>query len=212
MNMNIMNKNMNHIENMENLENVENYKKKFEYSSKNVLENFLNLIKIYEKNIFKNEGFEFYKKEKSTNGNREKSNDSFLDIFYFRGINALMVIYMSILNRTNNLELAYFHCEKSIYYYNEFFSQITNKNNLINVSCSDAIMFLYKKTIYRLVRFNSNNNINKQKTFRQISICLKIIISMLKSNVSSIGEVNSEIPSLIAKSYEELEEILNKYL
>lgn len=207
---------MNHAEIMENIENIEIYKNKLEYSNKNILENFLNLVKIYEKNILKNEendNNENHQSEnKNENENETKKQNSFLDVFYFRGLNALMIIYMNILNRTNNLELAYYHCEKSIYYYNEFFSQITNKNNFINVSCNDAIIFLYKKTIYRLARFNININKEKQEKIKLLSICLKIIILMLNSNNSSIEEIYAEIPSLCSKSYEELEEVLEKYL
>ena len=171
--------NIKKLEYLENLENNELYKSKLENSNENVLKNFLNLIGTYKKYILKNE---------------EKDNILFLNIFFDRGLNALIIIFMSILKRTNCLELAYYHCEKSIYYYNEFFSQITNKNNFISVSCNDAIMFLYKKSIYRLARFNSKSN--NQDQFKFLNICLKIIVLMVKSK-KSIEEINSEIPVLI---------------
>jgi hypothetical protein len=179
---------------LENLENNELYKSKLEISNEIILKNFLNLIKTYKKYILKNE---------------EKNNSSFLNIFFDRGLNALMIIFMSILKRTNNLELAYYHCEKSIYYYNEFFSQIINKNNFINISSNDAIMFLYKKGIYRLARFNSESS--NQDQFKTLNICLKIIILMVKSK-QSIEEINSEIPVLTNQSYDELEKMLTEYL
>lgn len=193
------------LEYLENLENNELYKYKLQNSNENILKNFLNLIMTYKKYILKNE---------------EKSNDPFLNIFFDRGLNALMIIFVTILKRTNNLELAYYHCEKSIYYYNEFFSQIINKNNFISVNCNDAIIFLYKKTIFRLAHFNSeiNNNHddnhdddNNNNQFKNLNICLKIIILMVKSK-QSIDEINSEIPCFIFKSYKELEEVLSQYL
>ena len=187
--------NIKKLEYLENLENSELYKSNLQISNENILKNFLNLINTYKKYILKNE---------------DKNSHSFLDVFFDRGLNALMIIFMSILKRTNSLELAYYHCEKSIYYYNEFFSQITNKNNFITVNCNDAIIFLYKKTIFRLARFNSESN-NTQDQFKYLNICLKIIILMIKSK-QSIEEIGSEIPSLISKSYEELEELLNQYL
>lgn len=186
--------NVKNLDYLENLENNELYKSKLEISNDNILKNFLNLIKTYKKYILKNE---------------EKNNSSFLNVFFDRGLNALMIIFMSILKRTNSLELAYFHCEKSIYYYNEFFSQIINKNNFISVSCNDAIMFLYKKSIYRLARYNPESS--NQDQFKTLNICLKIIVLMIKSK-QSIEEINSEIPVLTNKSYDELEKILTEYL
>ena len=186
--------NIKKLDYLENLENTELYKSKLEISNENILKNFLNLIKTYKKYILKNE---------------EKNNTSFLNIFFDRGLNALMIIFMSILKRTNCLELAYYHCEKSIYYYNEFFSQIINKNNFINVSCNDAIMFLYKKSIYRLARFNSESC--NQDQFKTLNICLKIVILMVRSK-QTIEEINSEIPVLTNKSYDELEKMLTEYL
>ena len=186
--------NIKKLDYLENLENIELYKSKLEISNENILKNFLNLIKTYKKYILKNE---------------EKNNTSFLNVFFDRGLNALMIIFMSILKRTNCLELAYYHCEKSIYYYNEFFSQIINKNNFINVSCNDAIMFLYKKSIYRLARFNSESC--NQDQFKTLNICLKIVILMVRSK-QTIEEINSEIPVLTNKSYDELEKMLTEYL
>ena len=185
--------NVKNLDYLENLENNELYKSELEISNENILKNFLNLIKTYKKYILKNE---------------EKNNTSFLNVFFDRGLNALMIIFMSILKRTNYLELAYYHCEKSIYYYNEFFSQIINKNNFISVSSNDAIMFLYKKSIYRLAHFNSKSS--NQDQFKTLNICLKIIILMIKSK-QSIEEINSEIPVLTNKSYDELEKMLIEY-
>ena len=186
--------NVKNLDYLENLENNELYKSKLEISNEIILKNFLNLIKTYKKYILKNE---------------EKNNSSFLNVFFDRGLNALMIIFMSILKRTNNLELAYYHCEKSIYYYNEFFSQIINKNNFINVSCNDAIMFLYKKSIYRLARFNSETSNHDQ--FKTLNICLKIVVLMVKSKLS-IEEIQAELPCLVSKSSHDLEEVLTQYL
>jgi hypothetical protein len=86
---------------LENIENTELYNSKLEISNEIILKNFLNLTKTYEKYISKKE---------------ETNNYSFVNAFYDRGLNALMIIFMSILKRTNSLELAYYHCEKSIYY------------------------------------------------------------------------------------------------
>ena len=182
---------------MDNIEDITLYKNKLEYSILNILKNFINLIKIYDTNVTKN------------NELKQNIPQFIYSNFYYRGINALLIIFMKILNRTNNLELAYFHSEKAIYYYIEFFSQISNKNNFISLTCNDAIIFLYKKSIYRLSRFVSESD--NQEQFKTLNICLKIIVLMVKSN-QSIEEIEAELPDLNTKSFHDLEEVLAKYL
>jgi hypothetical protein len=133
---------------MENIGDVKLYKNYLEYSNLNILENFMNLVKIYDTNVTKN------------NDLIQNISKSHFEYFYFRGINALLIIFVKILKRTNNLKLTYFHTEKAIYYYIEFFYQISNRNSFISLTCNDAILFLYKKTIYKLSKFNPNLNKN----------------------------------------------------
>ena len=51
---------------------------------------------------------------------------------------------------TNNLSFTHYHCEKGIYYFTEFISQIENENSFLKLSSIDAIIFVYKKTIYNI--------------------------------------------------------------
>lgn len=181
---------------MDNIEDISLYKNKLEYTTLNILDNFINLIKIYDTNVTK------------TVKLTQNIPRSIYSNFYFRGINALLIIFMKILNRTNNLELAYFHSEKAIYYYIEFFSQISNKNNFISLTCNDAVLFLYKKTIYKLSKFNSSNNDPKTNAeFAKLNMCLKIIIMQLHN--SSIASVATEVPDIASKSHAELETIFS---
>ena len=66
---------------------------------------------------------------------------------------------------TNNLDFTYYHCEKGIYYFTEFISQIENENSFLKLNTSDAILFVYKKTIYhlnkKLSHIKKNNIISK---------------------------------------------------
>jgi hypothetical protein len=181
---------------MDNIEDIALYKNKLEYKLNNILDNFMNLVKIYDTNVNKN------------NDLLQNISTSIYSNFYFRGLNALLIIFIKILTRTNNLELAYFHTEKGIYYYIEFFSQISNKNNFISLTCNDAVLFLYKKTIYKLSKFDILNNHPKEEAIiAKLNICLKIIILQLHN--SSIASISSEIPDIASKSYEELEAIFS---
>ena len=179
---------------MENIEDISLYKNSFEYSTMNILENFMNLIKIYDRNVTKNS-------ELSKN-----IPQSLFLYFYYRGMSAIYIIFIKILKRTNNLELSYFHSEKAIYYYIEFFSQISNKNSFISLTCNDAVLFLYKKTIYKLRKVN-NNDLKIEAEFSKLNTCLKIL--MLQLHKTSIVSVCSEIPDIAGKSHNDLEVMLS---
>ena len=65
---------------MDNIEDISLYKNKLEYTTLNILDNFINLIKIYDTNVTKT--------VKST----QNIPRSIYSNFYFRGINALLII------------------------------------------------------------------------------------------------------------------------
>jgi hypothetical protein len=76
------------------------------------------------------------------------------------------------------------------------------------LTCNDAVLFLYKKTIYKLSKFDILNNHPKEEAIiAKLNICLKIIILQLHN--SSIASISSEIPDIASKSYEELEAIFS---
>ena len=73
-------------------------------------------------------------------------------IFIFeRGIEALIHIFSMIFYYTKNLELTFYHSQKAYYFYIEFIQQISDDNvTFLQLSSSDALMFVYKKTIFEL--------------------------------------------------------------
>ena len=97
---------------MENISDSNNYFKNLNYSVENIINNYLNLLKTYVNHT---------KKHETNIGITNKTQN-----FYNRGIQMLMIIFMIMLKKTNNLELTYYHCEKAIFYYIEFYSQISN--------------------------------------------------------------------------------------
>ena len=63
-----------------------------------------------------------------------------------------------LLMYTKNLSLTYHNCEKSLFYYIEFIGQIGDDNHsFLQLSSKDAILFIYKKTI-----FDINNEYRKE--------------------------------------------------
>jgi hypothetical protein len=66
------------------------------------------------------------------------------------GINALHRVFEFVLLRTKNIEKAYYYSQKTYYYYLEYIEQIHKSNLSQSLNHLDAILFVYKKTIFSL--------------------------------------------------------------
>ena len=76
----------------------------------------------------------------------------------FIGINVIHRVFEYILLKTNSIENAYFYSQKGCYYYLEYLEQI-NKSEFANAfSHMDAIMLVYKKTIFDIYDGENNSN------------------------------------------------------
>jgi hypothetical protein len=68
-----------------------------------------------------------------------------------RGLDTVTNIFTNILYYTKNLELAFFHSQKSFYFYVEFICQISEAEKLfLQLSSRDAMIYVYKKTLFDL--------------------------------------------------------------
>lgn len=78
------------------------------------------------------------------------------DLNYFlfiveKGIDTIVNVFKLLLIYTKNYELALYHTEKSCVYYIEFITQIgQNNQHYLDLNTRDAIIFVFKKTIYEL--------------------------------------------------------------
>jgi hypothetical protein len=80
-------------------------------------------------------------------------NKHFLKFILIRGIDTIKNVFINILYYTKNVELTYYHCQKSYYYYNEFIEQITDEKNMfLQLTSRDATTYVYKKTIYEIIK------------------------------------------------------------
>jgi hypothetical protein len=68
---------------------------------------------------------------------------------FIRGVKTLVHVFSFLFYYTQNLELTYYHTQKAFYYYNEFIQQTSNVS-FLNLTSRDAVLFVYKKTIYEL--------------------------------------------------------------
>lgn len=84
-------------------------------------------------------------------------NKPYYKFIFERGLDTLLHIFSVIFYYTKNLELTFYHTQKAYYFYIEFIEQISDDNvTFLQLSSRDAIMFVYKKTI-----FDINNEYRK---------------------------------------------------
>jgi hypothetical protein len=68
-----------------------------------------------------------------------------------RGLDTITHVFTMILFYTKNLEITYYHSQKSFYFYVEFIEQILDAQHaFLHLDSRDASIFVYKKTIYEI--------------------------------------------------------------
>jgi len=142
------------------LYNVSNYKPHITNSVQEILNKFVTAIIEYMRFI----------SEKIT-----MKNKPYYKFIFERGIETLMHIFSTIFYYTKNLELTFYHTQKAYYFYIEFIEQISDDNvTFLQLSSRDAILFVYKKTIYDL-------NNEYKKNIKEPNSDEKNILSLVNS-------------------------------
>lgn len=137
------------------LSDLKNYNSVIDTDQYNINNKYSLLVIDYLKNVF------------DTGIQKNKQFDKFIIL---RGLNTITHVYTMLIYYTKNIDLSYYHAQKSFYFYIEFIEQITtDKNTFLNLSSKDACMFVYKKTIFEI-----NNEIKKTTTVMTPECCKKI--------------------------------------
>ena len=87
-----------------------------------------------------------------------------------RGIDTISHVFIMFLYYTQNLETVYNYSQKSLYLYTEFIEQISfDKNSFLQLSSKDAVIYVYKKTLYEIkhAHCKKNENIERHKKNRE---------------------------------------------
>jgi hypothetical protein len=118
------------------LYNTSNYKQSIQNSVLEILNKFVRVIIEYMRFI----------SEKLT-----IKNDKYNNFIFERGLGTLVHVFSIIFYYTKNLELSFYHTQKAYYFYIEFIEQISDDNiTFLQLSSRDAMLFVYKKTIFDL--------------------------------------------------------------
>ena len=142
-------------------------------------------------------------------------NSAYSKFIIERGIETITHVFTMLLYYSRNVDMAYYHGQRSFYFYVEFIGQISeDQHTFLNLSSRDAAMFVYKKTIFELstdYRKNltepSKDTIEKLDTLNvNINIFKNIIFFTLQE--MKITEKNAIIGNLV----KHLESMCNKLL
>lgn len=154
---------MSNKDNNYSLQNVENYKKDFNCNVSEIVEKYSGLIIEYFKFIMEN---------------IKIKNSKLAKFIIIRGLDTITNVFLHILYFTKNIDLAYFHSQKSYYFYVEFVSQITDDEKMfLQLTSRDATTYVYKKTV-----FDINNEFKKH--YENVTIEFKEKMNIIKSYIN----------------------------
>lgn len=188
-----------HKDNNYSLSNIDNYKKTIECSLGDVTKKYGDLLIEYTKFISEN---------------IKVINICLSRFIIIRGLDTITNVFLNIFNATKNIDLTYFHCQKSFYFYVEFVGQISDdEKTFLQLTSRDATTYVYKKTI-----FDINSEFKKQNElitdeFREkmyiinsyINLYQIYLIKTIKLDTLNITEID-----YVIKLYDKLNNLHNK--
>ena len=150
------------------LSNISNYKKNIDVSLDEIINNYLKNITEYMILLFEN---------------IHMKNLIHLKFILIRGLDSITTIFRLLLFFTQNMALTNYHTQKTFYVYIEFIEQISDvQNSFLQLSSRDAVLFVYKKTIFDInheFRKNLKNDNIKNTLFKKIDYFINVYKNMI---------------------------------
>ena len=177
----------------------ENYKKELDCDVSDVTKKYTALIVDYFNFILEN---------------IKISNINFSKFIIIRGLDTITNVFLHLLYYTKNIDLTYFHCQKSFYFYVEFVGQISDEEkSFLQLTSRDATTYVYKKTV-----FDINSEFKKQNELDTDE--LRVKMDIIKSYVNLyqtylLKTIKSETKNMkdldcVIKIYDKLNNLHNK--
>ena len=191
------------------LHNSDNYLQSLTHSSSEILNKYRLLVIEYL--LFINETI-----------NSCKTNDN-CKFIILRGLTTISYVFIFILHSSRNLNMAYYHSQKAFYYYTEFIGQITGDQNVfLQLTSRDAMMFVYKKTIFEIhndykktnVFLNDLTNENEKMEFLDayVQIIKNLVIQSIHLvDFKNIKQNDVSYKTTIVDKIDHICEFINKY-
>lgn len=160
--------------------------------------------------LFINVIFEYLKSFKSII--KEKSKQYSLSVIK-KGISMLKNVMNILFLYTRNVDMIHKHLNKSFLYYIEFIEQIGEEGNtFLQLSSKDAVLFVYKKTLFEInTDYKKNMKYTKQEndTINEILDTLNLFLFIteyaLFKDTISLNDINIDI------IHKKLNKVINKY-
>jgi len=178
------------------LKNENNYKSTFNESSLNIFNSYQEIVIEYHKKyniFFIDEQYNKYIKNK--------------------GLRGICNIFKLLFLYTKNIDLVNYHTNNAVLYFLGFVEQLANaNNNYLNLNIKDAIMFIYKKTIFDIIKKNEIVNCKKTNNITKL-------IDIFNYGLTNVIHYDMDFSTVLnytnyincCKKYKD-EDILYKYL
>lgn len=181
------------------LQNSENYRKEFNCNISEIIEKYSGLIIDYFKFIMENIKI------------KKLSLSKFIII---RGLDTITNVFLHILYFTKNIDLTYFHSQKSYYFYVEFVGQISDdEKTFLQLTSRDATTYVYKKTVFDINEELKKLNENYSTEFKEKMDIIKSYINFCQICMLKIIQTDNidvlYVPNL-CKLYEKIINLTNK--
>lgn len=179
------------------LNNNENYKKDLNTDISYITKKYYELVSEYLKFIIEN--------------NKIK-NTQYSKFIIIRGLNTVTNVFNYILYFTKNIELTYFHCQKSYYFYVEFVGQITEDDKMfLQLTSRDATTYVYKKTIFEINNELKKINEDVSDSFREKIEIINIFIHLYQTYLLKIIQSTEKILDDDIDNFLKISNKLNKF-
>ena len=179
------------------LQNLDNYRKNIDNTTSEITEKYYMLIAEYFKFITEN---------------IKVKNSNFAKFIITRGLDTITNVFNSIFYYTKNIDLTYFHCQKSFYFYVEFVGQISEDEKMfLQLSSRDATLYVYKKTIFEINGEYKNTGEPSKLLNDQIAI-INGYINIYKTLIYKIiqSDKNNIDKNLYIENFEKICKKINK--
>ena len=191
------------------LNNPSNYKKTLNVHWKEISDKYLEVLTEYSKCI--NENLQI-----------KKISIPKYKYLLIRGFETITHVFRFLLFYTKNLNMTFYNTQKAFYYYIEFIDQISEEEiSYLKLNSNDAILYVYKKTIYQInesFRKNSEELKNEEKKIFEILdlyiyIFKYLMVEFLNdSNYNQDKNISQTLMTYYQKSFNENNNDLKKII
>ena len=115
---------------------------------------------------------------------------------FMTGLNVIQHIFRIMFLYTKNLELTIYNTQQSIYYYVEYITQITDKedNIFFNLSIKDAVIYVYTRSVFEIKKaYVKSNNDDDVIIFNNIILASSNYTGLIKSISDSLFKSEHEV-------------------